>query len=286
MKILALNGSYRKNGNTEILLKQALMAAQEEGAEVELLRLTDYEIKACRGCGLCLFRKDYCQVKDDDVAFLFSKIKECDGMLLGAPCYFLETTAVIKQLLDRCWVLGHQLDKPRKPASVIIPFATQGWIPYIMIQPNLLLGLLGMEKINQWAVHTQGISEVLLDDEAMEKAYKMGKELVDAVKTGDYSYRGEPGVCPVCHDNLLRVLADQETVECPLCCIRGKIEIVNKKITVHFSEKDIANPRLSVRDSYNHFTYHIKPSKEYFVRTKDERREKGQKFKEFLASNS
>lgn len=282
MKILALNGSYRRNGNTEILLKQALMAAEKEGAAVELVKLTDYEIKACRGCGLCLFKKDYCQVKDDDVRILFEKIKECDGLILGAPCYFLETTAVIKQLVDRCWVLGHQLDKPRKPASVIIPFATQGWIPYIMVQPNILLKLLGMEKIDQYAVHTQGISEVLLDDEAMVRAYRMGREMVRAVKTGDYSYRGRPGLCPVCHDNILRVLDDQETVECPVCAIRGKIEIVNNKIMVHFSERDIAKPRFGVEDSYNHFTYHIKPSKEFFIRTKGERKERVQVFKEYL----
>ena len=283
MKILALNGSYRSNGNTEILLKQALMAAEEEGAKVELLKLDDYEIKSCRGCGLCLFRKGKCQIQDDDVKTLFAKIDECDGLILGAPCYFLETSAVVKRLVDRCWVLGHKLDKPRKPASVIIPFATQGWIPYIMIQPNLLINLLGMEKINQYAVHAQGISEVVLDDQAMERAYKMGKEIVHAVKTKDFSYKGKLGLCPVCHDNILRVLDDHETVECPLCAIRGKIEIVNQKITVHFSEKDIARPRLGVENSNLHFTYHIKPSKEYFLRTKNERKVKTQKFKEYLS---
>ncbi len=282
MKILALNGSYRKNGNTEILLKHALMAAEKEGAEVELIKLTDLEIQACRGCGLCLFRKDYCQVKDDDVKALFAKIKECDGLILGAPCYFLETTAVIKQLLDRCWVLGHQLDKPRKPASVIIPFATQGWIPLIMVQPNILFNLLGMDKIDQFAVHTQGISEAVLDDRAMERVYEMGKDIVRAVKTKEYDYKGKPGICPVCHDNILRVLDDHETVECPVCAIRGKIEMVNKKITVHFSERDLAKPRFSAEDSYNHFTYHIKPSKEFFIRTKEERKVKTQPFKEYL----
>lgn len=41
IKVLALNGSFRKNGNTEILLKQALMGAQSAGAEVEILRITD-----------------------------------------------------------------------------------------------------------------------------------------------------------------------------------------------------------------------------------------------------
>jgi multimeric flavodoxin WrbA len=121
MKILALNGSFRKNGNTEILLKQALMGAESEGASVEILRLTDYKIGPCRGCGLCLFRENVCQVQGDDVPFIFSKVDECDGMILGSPCYFLELTAVVKQLIDRCWILGHKIEKIRKPAAVIVP---------------------------------------------------------------------------------------------------------------------------------------------------------------------
>ena len=55
MKILGIAGSKRKKGNTSILLKEALKAAQKEGAETELIFLGDYTIKDCLGCeGLCL----------------------------------------------------------------------------------------------------------------------------------------------------------------------------------------------------------------------------------------
>lgn len=281
MKVLALNGSYRKKGNTEILLKYALRGCESQGAEVEILRLTDYEIKPCRGCGLCLFREGECQIKDDDMEFIFSKINEADGLLLGTPCYFLEATAVIKQLIDRCWVLGHKVNKPVKPASVIIPYATRGWIPFVMLQPNLLLGLLGMKKINQITINTQGISEAVLEQEPMEQAYNIGKELVVAIKEKDFSYRGEAGACPFCHDRLIRILKDNKSVECPLCGIRGELEVVDGKIVVKFDEKEYARSRLSPENSYNHFTYHIKPSKDYFIRTKEERKKR---FKEYLNS--
>lgn len=284
MKALALNGSFRKNGNTEILLKQALMGAESEGVQVEILRLTDYKIQPCRGCGLCLFRENVCQVKDDDVPFIFSKIEECDGMLLGFPCYFLEATAVIKQLIDRCWILGHKLGKRKKPATVIVPYATQGWIPYIMIQPNLLLSLLGMGKINQVAVLTQGISEVVLDDEAMDLAFRLGKELAGAIKEKDTTYRGESGLCPLCHDWILRVLPDYSTVECPLCGVRGNLVLENGKISVKFDEKELARGRFHEDVVYNHYNYHIAPSKDYFLRTKEERKNKVQKYKEYLTT--
>jgi multimeric flavodoxin WrbA len=282
MKILALNGSFRKNGNTEILLKQALMGAESERASVEILRLTDYKIGPCRGCGLCLFRENVCQVQDDDVPFIFSKVDECDGMILGSPCYFLELTAVVKQLIDRCWILGHKLGKIRKPAAVIVPYATRGWIPYVSFQSNILLNLMGMVKINEITVCTQGISEVVLDQEAMDSAQEIGKETAVAARNKDFTYKGDPGVCPSCHDWLFRILRDRETVECPTCGVRGKLSLREGKISVTFEEKAWADSRFRPDVAYNHFTYHIAPSKDYFLRTKEERKLKTQRFKEYL----
>jgi multimeric flavodoxin WrbA len=282
MKILALNGSFRKNGNTEILLKQALMGAESEGAKVEILRLTDYRIGPCRGCGLCLFRENVCQVQDDDVRFIFSKVDECDGLILGAPCYFLELTAVIKQLIDRCWILGHKLGKIKKPATVLIPYATRGWIPYVSVHSNLLLNLMGLSKINETTICAQGISEVVLDEEAMDLANHLGKELALATREKDFTYKGEPGICPSCHDRLVRILKDNETIECPTCGVRGNLSIVNGKISVKFEEKAWADNRFRPDVQYNHFTYHIAPSKDYFLRTKEERKIKTQKYREYL----
>ena len=282
MKVLALNGSFRKNGNTEILLKQALMGAESEGAEVEILRLTDYKIEPCRGCGLCLFRENVCQVQDDDVSFIFSQVDGCDGMILGTPCYFLELTAVVKQLIDRCWILGHKIGKIRKPATVIIPYATRGWIPYVSVQSNILLNLMGLTKINEITVCTQGISEVVLDQDAMDLAYALGKEIAVAIREKDFIYKGEAGICPSCHDRLVRILKDNETVECPTCGVRGKLSIVNGKISVQFEEKAWTDSRFRPDVGYNHFTYHIAPSKDYFLRTKEERKIKTQKYKEYL----
>jgi multimeric flavodoxin WrbA len=282
MKVLALNGSVRKNGNTEILLKQALMGAETEGAKVEILRLTDYKIQPCRGCGLCLFRENVCQVQDDDVSFIFSKVDECDGLILGAPCYFLELTAVVKQLIDRCWILGHKIGKIKKPATVLIPYATRGWIPYVSVQSNVLLNVMGLTKINEATVCTQGISEVVLEEEAMDLAYGLGKEIAVAIRKKDFNYKGEAGVCPSCHDRLLRILKDNETIECPTCGVRGKLGIVDGKISVRFEEKAWADSRFRPDVGYNHFTYHIAPSKDYFLRTKEERKMKTQKYKEYL----
>ncbi len=283
MKILALNGSIRKNGNSEILLKQALMGAESEGAEVEILRLTDYEIGPCRGCGLCLFRENVCQVKDGTNE-IFERVAASDGILLGAPCYFLELTAVVKQLIDRCWILGHNnVGKAKKPASVIVPYATRGWIPYIFMQANILFSVMNLAKINQAAVCTQGMTEVVLDEGAMALAYRMGREVAQAVRTQDFTYRGEKGVCPGCYDSLIRIMHDRETVECPTCGVRGKLTVTDGRIDVVFEERAWADHRFREEVAYNHYNYHIMPSRDYYVRTRDERRSKAQKYREYLS---
>jgi hypothetical protein len=82
---------------------------------------------------------------------------------------------------------------------------------------------------------------------------------------------------------LLRVLSDKQTIECPTCGVRGNLSIDNGKINVKFEDKTWKDSRFSTDVSYNHYTYHIAPSKDFFLRTKEERKAKSQKYKEYLA---
>ena len=281
MKILGLNGSERKLGNTEILVKEALMGAEEEGAQVEMLRLTDYKVFPCDGLAPCVFGNKRCNL-EDDFNFIVDKIVENDGVVLGTPCYILESTAIIKQLIDRVFSVNYRSEARGKPATVIVPYATRGWTPYAFLQPNILFLMLGMEVIDRALVHTQAMNEVVLYDKALARARQMGKEVAKAVKTGDTSYRGDPGICPICQDRVLRILRDDETVECGVCGIRGRIAVEKGKIKVHFDKDGILNHRFTQENIYRHFTYHIKPSRDYFTRTRDTTKEKRERYREYL----
>ena len=285
MKILGLNGSERKLGNTEILVKEALMGAEEEGAQVEMLRLTDYKVFPCDGLAPCVFGNTRCNLKDD-FNFIVDKIFENDGVVLGTPCYILESTAIIKQLIDRAFSVNYRSEARGKPATVIVPYATRGWTPYAFLQPNILFLLLGMEVIDRALVHTQAMNEVVLYDRALAKARQMGREVAKAVKTGDTSYRGEPGICPICQDRVLRILRDNETVECGVCGIRGTMAVEGGKIKVHFDKDGILNHRFTQENIYRHFTYHIKPSRDYFTRTRDTTKEKRERYREYPKSST
>ncbi|MTK09414.1 MAG: flavodoxin family protein [Hungatella sp.] len=104
MKVIAINGSPRKNHNTAILLKKALDGAHENGAETELINLYDLNYKGCTSCFACK-RKDgpsygSCAWKDD-LSPVLSKIKEADAIILGSPIYLCDITGQMHAFLER-----------------------------------------------------------------------------------------------------------------------------------------------------------------------------------------
>ncbi|WP_134904419.1 flavodoxin family protein, partial [Paenibacillus polymyxa] len=92
MKILGISCG-RRMSNSEILVKEALMGAEEIGAEVELIRLNDLQIKPCTGCNACVVSllekcdSGDCVIKNDDFGFIEEKIMECDGLILSSAIY-------------------------------------------------------------------------------------------------------------------------------------------------------------------------------------------------------
>jgi hypothetical protein len=170
--------------------------------------------------------------------------------------------------------LAHRGTFRGKYASVMVPYATRGWIPYVMLQPNVFFGILGLKVIHRAAFNVQGLGEAVQDGEAIEKAHRIGKELARAVLDQDPTYRSEPGLCPICQDWTVRILKDRKAVECPTCGIRGELKVKDGTIEVVFDERAMAEYRFHPEVGYNHFTYHIKPSRDYFLRTKEDRKAK------------
>lgn len=104
MKVIAFNGSPRKNWNTAMLLEHALEGAASQGAETELIHLYDCNYKGCTSCFACKLKggKSYgrCPV-NDDLKPIFKKIEEADAIILGSPIYFGMTTGEMRSFLER-----------------------------------------------------------------------------------------------------------------------------------------------------------------------------------------
>ena len=104
MKVLAINSSARKDGNTAILINRVFEELNKEGIETEMVQLAGQVIEPCKACwacggqGNCVHRKD--QFRD-----IFDKMKEADGILLGSPVYSANISANMQALLERAAVV-------------------------------------------------------------------------------------------------------------------------------------------------------------------------------------
>ena len=107
MKVLAINGSARKNGNTTRLIKIVFEELDREGIETELVELAGERVEGCRACYQCFKNKDQkCSNNDDIVNELIAKMVSADGVILASPTYFANMTSELKALIDRAGLVA------------------------------------------------------------------------------------------------------------------------------------------------------------------------------------
>lgn len=100
MKVVAVNGSPRKKGNTHELLEAAAKELRAHGIEVELISLAEREVRPCTGCERCYKRAWDCPI-DDDAVDVLKRVASAEGLLVASPVYFGGVTAQLKALIDR-----------------------------------------------------------------------------------------------------------------------------------------------------------------------------------------
>ena len=101
MKILAINGSPRKEGNTAAMLTAVLDVLKEGGAETELYQAGGREVRGCQACYKCKEHKGRCGI-DDWVNEVYQKMVDADAIIIGSPTYFSDLTPETKAIIDRC----------------------------------------------------------------------------------------------------------------------------------------------------------------------------------------
>ena len=107
MKVVAINGSARKNGNTAFLIKEVFSILEKDDIECEMIQLSGKYIKGCKACDQCYkLKNNTCIQKDDIVNECIKKMIEADGIILASPTYFSNVTAEMKALIDRAGRVG------------------------------------------------------------------------------------------------------------------------------------------------------------------------------------
>jgi len=107
MKVVAINGSARKDGNTAILVRRVFGELEEEGISTELIQLAGQEVRGCLACFRCFQNLDRkCAVMGDFVNECIGKMDEADGIILASPTYFATVTTELKAIIDRAGLVA------------------------------------------------------------------------------------------------------------------------------------------------------------------------------------
>lgn len=183
MKIVGIDGSPRKDGNTEKLLRNVLAGAEEAGGTMEFLKLADLDVGYCQGCGACRATGEC--VMPDDMDRIVASIQQSEVIVLGSPVYAWQVSGQTKVFMDRlCRLLtptyASRLNGPKKIAFVYTQGNPDGDLfkPYFEYQEKLFpfLGFTLAGRIQ--AAGTRGKDDILAQDATLAKALSFGRELV------------------------------------------------------------------------------------------------------------
>ncbi|MGL1930701.1 MAG: flavodoxin family protein [Desulfotalea sp.] len=111
MYALAINGSPRKGGNTEILLNESLKELKAKGWDTELVKVGGTPIRGCIACQKCFENKDQqCSVKTDKFNEIYAKMLKADAIIMGSPTYFAAVSADLKAMIERAGYVAYAND--------------------------------------------------------------------------------------------------------------------------------------------------------------------------------
>ncbi|MBI2287804.1 MAG: flavodoxin family protein [Chloroflexi bacterium] len=178
MKVLGLCCSPRKNGNTEILVTEALAGAQEAGAETELVSVAGKELMPCDACDACL-KTFKCHIKDDMQSIL-DKLLQADGIIIGSPTWNQSVTNQAASLVTRISrVLPSKLLANKVGAPIAVASRTGTWDVIV----RLYLFFLSQHMF--CADYVSGLARnrgrVRNDERSMRESKELGKQVVALV---------------------------------------------------------------------------------------------------------
>ncbi|HUK85638.1 MAG TPA: flavodoxin family protein [Candidatus Acidoferrum sp.] len=187
MKVVAFNGSARKDGNTAILIRRVLQVLESEGIETELIQLAGEQIHGCTACGVCFkIRNKQCKIVNDNVNLYIEKMAQADGIILGSPTYFSMMSSELKALIDRSGFVGQANSNlfRQKVGAAVVAVRRAGAIPtFDAINHFFLISEMIVPGSTYWNIGI-GLSkgDVEKDEEAMQTMENLGRNMAWLLK--------------------------------------------------------------------------------------------------------
>jgi len=184
-RVVAFNGSPRKDGNTSILIRTILKEIEDEGIETETIQIGGKKVHGCLACMKCFEnRNGKCVIGDDIVNTCIRKMREADGIILGSPVYFLDVTAEMKALIDRAgfvsYANGHPLRNKIANATVAVRRAgasrTADSMLHFFLANDMIVPGLPVIGIGR------DVGDVEKDEEGMDRAKHLGRTMAQLLR--------------------------------------------------------------------------------------------------------
>lgn len=261
MKVLGICCG-RKNGNTEIMMKEAFRAIEGRcSADCQFIRLQEAVIKPCEGCETCMmshlkgnfnFRCIH-KTGSDHFYFIEQLMREADAIIVSAPAYNLMPPGILISFLNKLHASGDYREVVHGNNKIGAAFSIGG-TDWTNFTPGACM-MTAMELCGSYEALVDqahfdfmpAVGAVVLEDDVLARMRTLGENVADALlkkKAGEApKYVGAPGVCPDCHGTMIEVREDG--VYCPQCLTRASLEIVDGKLKVTFTEEARAQNRWS-----------------------------------------
>ena len=187
MKVVAFNGSARKDGNTAILVRQVLAELEAEGIETELVQLAGQTIRGCTACGKCRENKNQrCVIAGDIVNDCIAKMIEADGIILASPTYFADITAETKALIDRAGYVSRSNGDmfKRKVGAAVVAVRRAGSVhAFDSINHFFLIGQMIVPGSIYWNMALgRAAGDVNQDEEGLKTMQTLGQNMAWLLK--------------------------------------------------------------------------------------------------------
>lgn len=188
MKVVAFNGSPRKEGNTTMLVKHVFSELEKEGIDTELIQLAEKKIHGCLSCFKCFTNQDQrCSVKNDDFNECMAKMKEADGIILASPTYVSSITTEMKALIDRgCMVVqgnGNTMLKRKVGAAVVTARRAGSMMAFNTLNQFFLISQMIIPAAKYWNIGVGFMpGDVEKDEEGKSIMQSLGENMAWLLK--------------------------------------------------------------------------------------------------------
>ncbi|MDP9026352.1 MAG: NAD(P)H-dependent oxidoreductase [Actinomycetota bacterium] len=269
-RILGLSAG-NPDGSADILLKEALRAAEDSGADVHMVRVDDLNLSIGPATASTT----------DDAQWFWDQLMESDGLIVSTPIYTRTIPGKLRLLGDK--ISGPQADvaftsellrmraageaipvqfaidervlRPRVGAFIVVggslPFR---WKTLAMPLMHSLTASMQVGIVDQVQFAGAGSpASIVLDDGALARAQLLGGTVASQLGRSfdEIEYRGDPGLCPLCHLDV--IVFGPEGVECASCGAGGELEVVDGVARVVFPAAGLERSAISLAEKYDHF---------------------------------